>query len=131
MMIKVENVTDKLAITLSITCAIHCLALPLILLLLPSIAVLQLNNETFHTWLVIIVFPTSVVALFMGCKQHKRYRLLFIGSLGLILLVLAVSLSNEYWEKALTLVGSALIAGGHYWNYRLCQQHPLCHRCED
>ncbi|AAZ27792.1 MULTISPECIES: MerC domain-containing protein [Colwellia] len=130
-MIKIENVTDKMAITLSIACAIHCLALPLLLLLLPSFMVLQLNNEAFHTWMVIIVLPTSVYALFMGCKQHKRYRLLFIGFLGLILLVLAVWIGNEFWEKALTLVGSTVIAGGHYWNYRLCQQHTLCHRCED
>jgi hypothetical protein len=130
-MIKIENVTDKMAITLSIACAIHCLALPLLLLLLPSFMVLQLNNEAFHTWMVIIVLPTSVYALFMGCKQHKRYRLLFIGFLGLILLVLAVWVSNEFWEKALTLVGSTVIAGGHYWNYRLCQQHTLCHCCED
>ncbi|HBY86158.1 MAG TPA: MerC domain-containing protein [Colwellia sp.] len=130
-MIKIENVTDKMAITLSIACAIHCLALPLLLLLLPSFMVLQLNNEAFHTWMVIIVIPTSVYALFMGCKQHKRYRLLFIGFLGLILLVLAVWVGNEYWEKTFTLVGSAVIAGGHYWNYRLCQQHTLCHLCED
>jgi energy-coupling factor transporter transmembrane protein EcfT len=130
-MIKIENVTDKLAITLSIACAIHCLALPLILLLLPSFVALQLNYEAFHTWMVIIVLPTSVYALFMGCKQHKRYKLLFIGFLGLILLVLALSIGNEYWEKVLTLVGSAVIAGGHYFNYRLCQQYPLCHRCED
>jgi|TARA_B110000208_G_scaffold154650_1_gene187335 hypothetical protein len=124
---KIENVTDKLAITLSIACAIHCLALPLILLLLPSFVALQLNYEAFHTWMVIIVLPTSVYALFMGCKQHKRYKLLFIGFLGLILLVLALSIGNEYWEKVLTLVGSAVIAGGHYFNYRLCQQYPLCH----
>jgi|TARA_B110000091_G_C13803718_1_gene471498 hypothetical protein len=126
-MMKIENVTDKLAITLSIACAIHCLALPLILLLLPSFVALQLNYEAFHTWMVIIVLPTSVYALFMGCKQHKRYKLLFIGFLGLILLVLALSIGNEYWEKVLTLVGSAVIAGGHYFNYRLCQQYPLCH----
>ena len=74
-MIKIENVTDKMAITLSIACAIHCLALPLLLLLLPSFMVLQLNNEAFHTWMVIIVLPTSVYALFMGCKQHKRYKI--------------------------------------------------------
>ena len=130
-MIKTKNVTDKLAITLSIACAIHCLALPLILLLLPSFLVLQLNNEAFHTWMVIIVLPTSVYALFMGCKQHKRYKLLFIGFLGLTLLVLALWIGNEYWEKVFTLVGSAVIASGHYWNYRLCQQHPICQSCED
>lgn len=130
-MIKVENVTDKLAISLSIACAIHCLAMPLVLLLLPSFAVLPLNNEAFHLWMILIVLPTSVYALFMGCKQHKRYRLIVIGFCGLTLLVSAILLGNEFWEKILTLMGTFIIAGGHYWNYRLCQQHKLCHRCEN
>ncbi|PHR81283.1 MAG: hypothetical protein COA59_16035 [Colwellia sp.] len=130
-MIMKKNFTDKLAISLSIACAIHCLAMPLMLLLLPSFMVLQFNNEAFHTWMIIIVLPTSVYALFMGCKQHKRYRLYFIGFLGLSLLVIAVWLGNEFWEKVVTLMGTAVIAGGHYWNYRLCQQHTICHRCED
>ena len=130
-MIKIENVTDKMAMTLSIACAFHCLILPFILLLLPSFMILELNHEAFHTGMVIMVIPTSVYALFMGCKQHKRYRLLFIGFLGLTLLVTAVLIGNEYWEKTLTLVGSVVIAGGHYWNYRLCQQHTHCHGCKD
>lgn len=130
-MIKIENVTDKLAISLSIACAIHCLAMPLVLLLLPSFAVLPLNNEAFHLWMILIVLPTSVYALFMGCKQHKRYRLIVIGFCGLTLLVSAILLGNEFWEKILTLMGTFIISGGHYWNYRLCQQHKLCHRCEN
>lgn len=123
--------TDKLAITLSITCAIHCLAMPLLLLFLPSFSVLSLNNEAFHFWMIVIVLPTSVYALFMGCKQHKRYRLLLIGFVGLVLLVSALWLGNVFWEKVLTLMGSMVIASGHYWNYRLCQQHTLCHPCAD
>ena len=130
-MIKIENITDKMAITLSVACAIHCLVMPLMLLLLPNFVIFQLNNEAYHTAMVLIVLPISVYALFMGCKQHKRYRLLFIGFAGLILLVLAISLGNEFWEKVLTLMGSAVIAGGHYCNYRLCQQDTLCQRCED
>ena len=131
-MIKIENATDKLAITLSIVCAIHCLATPLILLLLPSLAVLPLKGEAFHLWMVMIVLPTSIYALLMGCKQHKRYPLLFIGFLGLALLVLALFSANELWEKVLTLMGAAVIAAGHYGNYRLCHQHSHCHGdCDD
>ena len=99
-MIKIENVTDKLAFTLSIACAIHCLATPLALLLLPSFSTFIVNNEAVHLWLVLIVLPTSVYALFMGCKQHKRYRLIIIGFCGLALLVFAILLGNEFWGKA-------------------------------
>ncbi len=134
-MITIKNFTDKLAIGLSITCAVHCLVMPIILLLLPSIAVLQLNNEAFHLWMIVAVVPTSIYALFMGCRRHEHYRLLVIGSLGLAFLILAVVLGEktlgEFWEKALTLTGAVVIAFGHYQNFRLCQQQSDCHSCEN
>lgn len=125
-----QEITDKFAISLSLLCAIHCLALPVILVLLPSLTALQLDNEAFHHWMLIAVLPTSIYALVMGCKKHKRYQLLFLGFTGLMLLVLAVLLGKEtigeYGEKILTLLGAILIASGHYLNFRLCQKHTDC-----
>ena len=85
-----QVVTDKLAIGLSLGCAIHCLSLPILLALLPSMTALQLDNEAFHFWMLVAVIPTSVYALTLGCKQHKRYRLLILGFIGLGLLVMAL-----------------------------------------
>jgi hypothetical protein len=134
-MITRKYLTDKLAIGLSVTCAIHCLVMPIILLLLPSVAALQLNNEAFHLWMIVAVVPTSIYALFIGCRRHEHYRLLVIGSLGLVFLVLAVVLSEktlgEFWEKTLTLTGAVVIAFGHYQNFRLCEQQTDCHSCEN
>ena len=126
-MIKTNYVTDKLAISISLLCAIHCLFTPLLLLALPSVAALQLDNEAFHFWMVIAVLPTSTYALFMGCKQHRRYRLVFSGLLGLALLLSAVVLGGErigeFWEKSLTLIGAMVIAYSHLSNFRLCQMN--------
>ena len=124
---------DKLAIGLSLACAVHCLALPLLLVLLPSMAALQLDNEAFHLWMIAAVLPSSVYALSLGCKQHKRYRLFFLGSTGLVLLVLALGLGEErigaFGEKLLTVIGAGFVAMGHWLNYRLChaQNHKDCH----
>ncbi|WP_370980895.1 MerC domain-containing protein [Agaribacterium sp. ZY112] len=125
-----QLIGDRLAISLSLVCTLHCLAMPLILVLLPSLAALQLNNEAFHVWMVAAVIPTSLYALSLGCKKHKRYRLLAIGVVGLSLLVLALTLGErlfgESGEKIFTALGSALIAIGHFYNYRLCHQHKNC-----
>lgn len=122
--------TDKTAIGLSLLCAIHCLAAPLFMVLLPTFAALQLNDELFHVWMVLAVVPTSVYALTMGCKQHKRYRLLIVGLLGLSCLIITAVLGEaffgEAWEKILTLIGAGIIAYGHYKNYRLCQHQRNC-----
>ena len=117
--------TDRAAIGLSFLCTLHCLAVPVLIVLLPSLAALQLDNEAFHIWMVYGVVPTSVFALTIGCKQHKRYRLLFLGLVGITCLILAISLDEvllgEIGEKVMTLLGAAIIAYGHYTNYRLCQ----------
>jgi|TARA_R110002111_G_scaffold62080_1_gene103103 hypothetical protein len=127
-----QAVTDKLAIGLSLGCAIHCLSLPVLLALLPSMAALQLDNEVFHFWMLVAVLPTSVYALTLGCKQHKRYRLLILGLIGLGLLVLALVLGEErigeVGEKILTVIGGSFVAFGHWFNYRLCdaQKQKAC-----
>lgn len=134
-MISTKNFTDKLAISLSLLCAIHCMATPILLILLPSLVALNLNTELFHFWMVFAVIPISLFALAMGCRQHKYYQLIIIVLLGLAFLVVAVALGEhilgEAGEKGLTMIGSALIIYGHYKNFKLCQKkndascHPI------
>lgn len=128
-----QKITDKLSISLSLLCAVHCLAVPVMLALLPSMAALQLENEAFHYWMLLAVIPTSIYSLTMGCKRHKHFRLLIVGGTGLALLVLAVMLGEEIigesGEKILTVIGASLVAAGHFWNFRLCR-HLDC-ACPD
>ena len=119
-----QAITDKLAIGLSLACMIHCLALPALLVLLPSLTALQLDNEAFHFWLVFAVIPTSAYAITLGCKQHKRYQLFVLCGTGLAMLIAALMLEErigEAGEQVLTLLGSGLIVIGHWLNYRLCR----------
>ncbi|NKC17056.1 MAG: MerC family mercury resistance protein [Gammaproteobacteria bacterium] len=120
-----QTITDKTAICLSLLCAVHCLAMPLAAVLLPSIVALPLADEVFHLWMLTAVLPISAYALTMGCRKHKRYRLLSIGGMGLLILSIAAfgghERLGEIWEKTLTVIGAVTIALGHAWNYRLCQ----------
>lgn len=130
----IQILTDKVSIGLSLLCAIHCLAFPLLLVLLPSVAALQLDNEAFHLWMVLAVIPTSVYALTVGCKRHKHRYLLAVGLVGLAFLVLAVafgeSVLGEFWEKALTVLGAATLTYGHFKNYRYCSSDESCECAE-
>lgn len=129
-MTNLQTLSDKTAISLSILCTLHCLALPVILVLFPSMAALRLDNEAYHFWMILAVIPISFYALTLGCKQHKRKHLLVLGSIGLMFLVMAVflpeSLTGEWGEKALTLIGASIIAFAHYINYRLCRHERTC-----
>lgn len=118
---KLTQITaDKFAIGFSLMCTVHCFATPVILALLPSFAVLQINGEQFHLWVLAAVLPTSLLALSLGCKKHKRTRYMACGVVGLAFLIIAVLLGYEEAEKALTLIGSAFIALAHWFNYQQC-----------
>ena len=126
----IQTFNDKAAICLSSLCTIHCLVVPLMLVSLPSLSVLRLDGEAFHLWMLFLVIPISIHALTVGCRQHKRFRLLALGIVGLLFMVAAVAIGEgllgEAGEKILTLIGAAIIALAHYWNYRLCQYQDTC-----
>ena len=134
MMKDIQILTDKTAIGLSLLCAVHCLAFPLMLVLFPNLAALGLHNEAFHLWMVLIVIPTSAYALTLGCKKHKKFNVLTMGLIGLSFLIAALvlgeSLIGEMGEKILTLMGAAIISFGHFKNYRLCQAKAPCECAE-
>ncbi|MEM7400507.1 MAG: MerC domain-containing protein [Pseudomonadota bacterium] len=129
-MINLQTNSDKMAIGLSALCTIHCLVLPLLTVLIPSIAALPLQDEAFHIWMVVAVVPISLFALSMGCKKHKNFSMLFIGAVGLIILSVAAffghDLLGEELEKVFTVIGASIIAIVHIWNYRLCQKQLVC-----
>ena len=74
---------DSLAISMSIICAVHCLLTPVLIVLLPIISTTFWVHENFHLWMVFLVVPTTSLAVFMGCRQHKDKFVAVLGMLGL------------------------------------------------
>lgn len=122
--------SDTAAIGLSLLCAIHCLMLPLVLSWLPAAMALTVGGEVFHLLMVLLVIPLSLYALLIGCKQHKRSRVVILGCIGLSLLLSAVFFGHDYLggmgEKVMTVIGSGFVAIGHWLNYHLCQHDERC-----
>ena len=125
-----QPIADQAAIGLSLLCTLHCLALPVMATLLPSVIAMGFADESFHTWLVVVVIPLSVFALAMGCRKHRRTGILYFGLIGLLLLCLSPLMGHEFLgetaEKILTLAGSAALAVGHLMNFLLCREQDAC-----
>ena len=127
-----QAIADKTAVSLSLVCTVHCLAVPFLVVSLPAIAAMNLDDEAFHLWMVVAVIPISLFALTLGCNKHKSFGVLSLGVLGLLVLVasglLGHDLLGEAGEKLFTVIGASLIAAGHLLNHRLCQRaHCECH----
>ena len=123
---------DKLSISLSLACMIHCLLMPSFLILTSGFLALSIDNELIHKVFLIIVLPVSLYALITGYNNHKILSYLYIGILGLWLLIFAVffgeGVFGEFTEKTLTLLGSLIVASSHYKNYKACKELDCsCH----
>jgi len=82
-----QLISDKFAIGLSMLCTIHCLLLPLMVAVLPSVMAFDLTGERFHIWMLVAVLPISIYALTIGCKEHQRLGVFILVGIGLLLLV--------------------------------------------
>ena len=124
-----NTVLDKIALSTSIFCAMHCLFLPVILLFFPTINLGQLGDESFHSMLLYVIIPISIVALLLGCNKHKRYFILFYGFMGISILSFTAmyghDLLGETLEIIFTLLGASIVAFGHFQNQKLCELN--CH----
>ena len=123
---------DKLSITLSLACMIHCLLMPSFLILTSGFLAISIDNEIIHRVFLIIVLPVSLYALITGYQNHKILSYLYLGISGLWLLFFSVffgeGVFGEFTEKSLTLMGSIIVATSHYKNYKACKELACeCH----
>jgi hypothetical protein len=122
-----QQLYDGLAISASFVCLVHCLALPVLIMLLPTLAAFLTMPESFHVWALAVSVPVSLLALSAGYRRHGAVSPLFIVLPGLVLLALgALTPSSEWMETALTVPGALLLAIGHGLNW-----HALRHASQN
>jgi len=90
-----------------------------------------LTDEHFHGLLLVLIIPSSALALYLGCRQHGDGSVLWLGLGGISVLGLAAGFGTDglgiLGEKLLTGAGGALLATGHALNFRRCRAR----RCEE
>ncbi len=85
-----SKVLDHLAISMAVICGIHCLVTPVLLVALPIIATTFWVDENFHLWMLLLVIPTTSLAIWSGCRRHKDRWVMAAAALGLGILVTAL-----------------------------------------
>lgn len=110
---------DRVGLSLSGLCAVHCLLLPLLLAALPLTAAHALH-DWMHPALVLVAAPVGATALRSGLRVHGSRGIAAWIGVGLVLVLGA--LPWHFWlglhgEGALTLTGSLCLAVGHGLNW--------------
>ncbi len=150
---KALNFLDTFAVSMSLLCAVHCLITPVLLIALPILATSVWVHKDFHIWMMILVIPTTIIAMIQGCKKHKDKTVIFLSSCGLATL-LGIAIYESYvhgvTETAhctscvssegtsiftvatlLNITGGILLASAHVRNFLLCRKNDpksdCCH----
>ncbi|MFD2532706.1 MerC domain-containing protein [Gracilimonas halophila] len=120
----ISAVWDKLGLSLSSLCAIHCLFVPVVIALLPLSPVALTIEHWLHPVFAVLIAPTIFYAV---RRSHFNRHIVLLLSIGFILII-AGWLIGDYWlghefETASTLIGSIFLIAGHWKNYR---HHQTC-----
>ena len=123
--------TDKIAISLSTICVLHCLFMPSFLILSSWFVAFSVNNEFVHYSILFAAVPVSAYALMKGYLNHNKLSYFLFGIFGLSVLVFAVlttSIFGELGEKSLSVLGSLFVIYAHYKNHQICKELDCdCH----
>lgn len=105
---------DTVGVVMSSLCVVHCLALPIIGLILPVVGVLS-ENEWLHKILVIMALPLFMNLAF---KSNKPY-IVVPAIFGISLLFAGAFFEplHEY-ETIATVLGASFLGGAHLQNSR-------------
>jgi len=104
----------------SLLCLVHCLALPVLLLLLPGALGLFARSEAFHYAALALVMPAALAAFWLGYRRHRAVAPAALGAAGVTCLVAALLHAPTHSvETLLTVAGSLLLVAGHAINWRL------------
>jgi drug/metabolite transporter (DMT)-like permease len=121
-MILSRRLFDQIAIALSALCIVHCLVVPIVVAVLPIAVVSFGGTSHFHTLMLWLVVPTSVLGIGLGLRVHRRFLVAVLGTCGLAALVVAALWGHDVWSEPLeifvSVAGSLCLAAAHVLNFR-------------
>jgi hypothetical protein len=109
-------IIDGLAVSASLLCLAHCLALPLLAAGLPMLGLFLTHSTLVHALLLALALPLGIWALARGRRQAGWLPLL-LGLAGFALMGAAI-FAPEPVERSVTVAGVSLVAIAHWRNWR-------------
>lgn len=125
---------DRIGMFLSSLCLVHCILLPVLLLLLPAVATNFIGDHgTVHTVLFGLVTTAALFAFTPGYRVHRHLGPCLISIVGIGLLFIATFYAHETvghdGETPLSVVGSLILIAAHFVNHKLCNK-CTSHSCK-
>jgi hypothetical protein len=109
---------EKVGFYLSVLCAIHCIATPILITLVPFLGGSLLENHTWELWFIGGSLALAGVILYSDYKKHENTSPLSLLGLSLFIKLLEVIWLGERLEFITGSLGALLIASAYFINWK-------------
>ena len=113
-----HNKMEKVGFYLSLICAIHCIATPILITLLPFLGSSFISDHSWEIWFIVGSLILAGILLWSDFRKHHNPIPLYflIGSL-LVKLLEIIWLSHQF-EFLTGSIGALFIASAYYFNWK-------------
>ncbi len=122
-----QELVDNTGACLSFTCAIHCMAMPLLVTILPLIGLSFLATERAELVLITGAIALAIGSLAWGIRNHRSWRAFLILIVALVFIATSRTVVEGSFEVVFYSIGGILLASAHLVNRHLCK---TCLTCE-
>jgi MerC mercury resistance protein len=116
---------DSMGVWISLGCALHCAAIPLLFTVLPLIGLGFLAQDTFEKIFLMLSGALALGSLSWGYRLHRSWSGFLILICGLSLILTGRNFMEDGYEILFVVSGAVFLAGAHILN------RYLCHHCQD
>ncbi len=115
--IRRDGLADRIGIGIAGLCLLHCVATLLVVASLAT-SLGGLFDPHLHEYGLVFAIIVGAVALCQGYFRHYLRAPAAIGTLGIVIMAIALGMPHSATEAWLTMVGVSILALGHFLNYR-------------
>lgn len=124
-----KKVWDRVGITFSTACAIHCVVVAFLPLFFPAFSIFS-HRSWVHIAVGMIILLTSPLAFVPGYKKHGLTWILGTAGAGLLFILMGVLLEEKVTDQVshgISIMGSMCLVFAHAKNLQHSHKHH--HQC--
>ena len=132
---------DRVGMIASSLCAVHCILMPWVIMMMPIVAGTVLTNLTAENIFVGVSLSLAAICGLSGCRKHGQWLVMGVMGLGGMVLLGArltaphvCHIEDISWSHALgSTLGGGLLAASHFLNLKYSHlfapngKAPCCH----
>jgi hypothetical protein len=118
---------DKIGISASVICAIHCAFVPVLMTMLPLVGIGFLAKSGVESIMIVLSILIAGISLGSSYKLHQKHLPLVLLMIGVILIAIGHLFLPENLERFILPIGGLTVAAAHYFNWDFSSKCSVNH----